>query len=349
MIALTSAQIGDVAVVTSSSATYIQNGGSTGTISDWTLLLTPPDLVSSVAGRTGSVVLTVADVSGAASAADVTSHTTATTSVHGIPDTSKLLSNPVSGYAANRFCGYNASSAAPTTGTWQQGDVLISTNGRIQVCSVSSVGGNGGTWVTWSHQQGNSTVTPLTVTPSTTNAIGAGSNGYPARADHGHALDLSAGMTSGANVTTDKAVSASHTTSTTPISSGNKVIDAASRNAINGVAGLNGSGLIDSAQLPAIAITSVNVVASQAAQLALTAQEGDVAVRSDESKTYIKNTGTAGTMADWTLLQTPADVVLSVNGTTGALSLNNTDVGAAATVHTHAPSDITGTAGYGAH
>jgi hypothetical protein len=272
----------------------------------------------------------------------LTAHTAGTTSVHGITDTSKLLSNPVSGYTANRFCGYTSSSSAPTSGTFQVGDVLIGSNGRIMVCTVASVSNNGGTWNIYVNINSNTTVSPLTITSSTTNAIGAASGGYPARADHGHALDLSGGMTSGANVTSDKAVSASHTTSGTSISSSNKVVDAASKNVANGVAGLNSSGQISSAQLPAIAITSVYTVASEAAQLALTAQEGDVAVRTDESKSYIKNTGTAGTMADWTLLQTPLDVVLSVNGNTGAVSITPASIGAAATSHTHAIADTTG-------
>jgi hypothetical protein len=70
MIALTGMAIGDVVVVTTDSTTYIHNGGTAGTIADWTMLLTPPDLVSSVAGRTGAIVLTVADVSGAVSTSD---------------------------------------------------------------------------------------------------------------------------------------------------------------------------------------------------------------------------------------------------------------------------------------
>jgi len=91
--------------------------------------------------------------------------------------------------------------------------------------------------------------------------------------------------------------------------------------AVGGVASLDGSGLIPTSQLPALAITKPNVVASQAAQLALTAQEGDVAIRTDLNKSYIHNGGTAGTMADWTEILTPTDSVLSVNGETGAVSL----------------------------
>ena len=102
------------------------------------------------------------------------------------------------------------------------------------------------------------------------------------------------------------------------------------KGAAGGVAPLDGGGKIASTYLPAIAITETFVVASQAAQLALTAQEGDVAVRSDESKCYIHNGGISGTMADWTYLQTPVAPVLSVNGQTGAVSLGYGDVGAQA-------------------
>ena len=69
-----------------------------------------------------------------------------------------------------------------------------------------------------------------------------------------------------------------------------------------------------------IALTTVQVAANQSAQLALTAQEGDVAVRSDEKKSYMHNGGSAGNMTDWTELQTPTDSVLSVNGQTGAVT-----------------------------
>ena len=95
----------------------------------------------------------------------------------------------------------------------------------------------------------------------------------------------------------------------------------------NGVASLDGTGKIPSSQLPAIALSEVFVVASEAAQLALTAQEGDVVVRTDQSTTYIHNGGTAGTMADYTELQTPsAAPVTSVNGFTGAVSLTTSDI-----------------------
>ena len=85
-------------------------------------------------------------------------------------------------------------------------------------------------------------------------------------------------------------------------------------------------GTIHITNLPATALTSVQIAASQAAQLALTTQEGDVVVRSDENKTYMHNGGTAGTMADFTLLATPTDSVTSVNGATGAVTFGHDDL-----------------------
>ena len=95
--------------------------------------------------------------------------------------------------------------------------------------------------------------------------------------------------------------------------------DARARAAFSAGAGisLSGSGAI---AVTALALSTVQTAASQSAQLALTTQEGDVVVRSDENKSYVRNSGTAGTMADFTLLATPTDAVLSVNGQTGAIS-----------------------------
>ena len=70
----------------------------------------------------------------------------------------------------------------------------------------------------------------------------------------------------------------------------------------------------------ALALTSVNTAANETAQLALTTEEGDVVIRSDENKTYIHNGGTAGTMADFTLMATPSDAVTSVGGNTGVVT-----------------------------
>jgi len=49
-------------------------------------------------------------------------------------------------------------------------------------------------------------------------------------------------------------------------------------------------------------LVSIQTAASEVAQLALTAQEGDVVIRSDEDKAYMHNSSYGGTMSDWTFL-----------------------------------------------
>jgi hypothetical protein len=102
------------------------------------------------------------------------------------------------------------------------------------------------------------------------------------------------------------------------------MIPLAQRAAANGVATLDSSGLIPTSQLPPLAITDTFVVATQVAMLALDAQVGDVAVRTDQNKSYILKTAGASTLANWQELLTPTDSVLSVDGLTGAVDLSST-------------------------
>jgi hypothetical protein len=94
----------------------------------------------------------------------------------------------------------------------------------------------------------------------------------------------------------------------------------------NGIAELDGSGLVPTHHLPALAITTTQVVNSQANMLALTAQVGDVAVRTDVNKSFILTATPATTLGNWQELLTPTDAVLSVDGSTGAVSLSGTYV-----------------------
>ena len=89
-------------------------------------------------------------------------------------------------------------------------------------------------------------------------------------------------------------------------------------NAIIAGTGITKSGATISAA--PVALTTIQTAANQSAQLALTTQEGDVVVRSDESKTYMHNGGSAGDMNDFTLMATPTDAVTSVNSVTGAVT-----------------------------
>lgn len=101
----------------------------------------------------------------------------------------------------------------------------------------------------------------------------------------------------------------------------------AQKAAANGLATLGADSKIPTSQLPALAITETFVVASQAAMLALSAQPGDIAVRTDQSKTYILTADPASSLGNWQELLTPTDTVISVNGQTGAVTLTKTDIG----------------------
>jgi len=89
---------------------------------------------------------------------------------------------------------------------------------------------------------------------------------------------------------------------------------------------LDTNGKLIESILPAIAIVDTFVVASQAAMLALNVQKGDVAIRTDISKSFILQKTPASTLANWQELRTPTDNVLSVNGKTGTVILTGADI-----------------------
>lgn len=103
-------------------------------------------------------------------------------------------------------------------------------------------------------------------------------------------------------------------------------IPIAQKGAASGVAPLDANSKINAAYLPAIAITDTFVVGTQAAMLALTAETGDVAVRTDLNKSFILKGVNPATLADWQELLTPTDSVTSVNGQTGVVTLTTTNI-----------------------
>ena len=90
---------------------------------------------------------------------------------------------------------------------------------------------------------------------------------------------------------------------------------------------LGENGKISETMLPAIAITDTFTVANESEMLALTAQKGDVAIRTDLSKSFILKAEPASEVGNWVELKTPADAVQSVNGKTGAVTLTTSDIG----------------------
>ncbi len=93
----------------------------------------------------------------------------------------------------------------------------------------------------------------------------------------------------------------------------------------NGIASLDSSGKIPTAQLPPVAIAETYVVASQAAMLALPSDIGEIAIRTDVSKSFILTASPASTLGNWQELLT-SDAVTSVDGQTGTVSLASTYV-----------------------
>lgn len=89
---------------------------------------------------------------------------------------------------------------------------------------------------------------------------------------------------------------------------------------------LGAGGKIDKKYLPPIAITEPFAVSSEEEMLALNAQKGDVAIRSDESKSYILKGGSAAVLDNWLELQSPDCKIHSVNGQVGAVVLTTEDV-----------------------
>lgn len=98
-------------------------------------------------------------------------------------------------------------------------------------------------------------------------------------------------------------------------------------NSVGNVPLIGSNGKLDASVMPAIAISDTFVIANQTAMLALTAQIGDVAVRTDLNKCFILRVEPASTLANWQELLTPTDLVSSVAGKTGVVTLSKSDVG----------------------
>lgn len=79
-------------------------------------------------------------------------------------------------------------------------------------------------------------------------------------------------------------------------------------------------GKISAAVLPSIATSDSFPVASEAAMLALAANKGDIAIRSDVNKTFVLSAEPATTLANWLEMLTPGAAVASFAGRTGTVT-----------------------------
>ena len=92
------------------------------------------------------------------------------------------------------------------------------------------------------------------------------------------------------------------------------------------------NGVVATSQIPAIAVTKfLGTVATQAAMLGLTGEEGDFCIRSDRSHAWVITGSDPANINDWVELVTPTSDVTSVNTQTGVVILGASDVGAATT------------------
>jgi hypothetical protein len=101
--------------------------------------------------------------------------------------------------------------------------------------------------------------------------------------------------------------------------------NASNKNTANGYAGLGADGKLISSQLPSITISDTFVTGSQAAMLAVIAETGDVAVRTDLNKSFILKGTNPAVLADWQELLTPTSAVTTVFGRNGAITAQTGD------------------------
>lgn len=394
------AQEGDVAVRTDLNKSYVHNGGTAGTMADWTELLTPTDTVLSINGQTGAVSLDQDDVPDGATykrysqtektklagiASGATANSSDATLLNRTNHTGSQEISTVTGLQT-ALDGKAASShthddryyteteidtalalkadAADVPATIVE-SLVAGTNVTIDDTDpanpvISATGGGGGGAVDSVNGQTGAVVLDADDIDdgSTTNKFTTASDiaklagiesgatadmtgaeikiAYEAEADTNAYTDAEktklAGVATGATANdTDANLKnrANHTGTQTAstISDFASATDARISSAAGStIASLSG-GKVPTSQLPAVSLTSVQTAADESAMLALTTQEGDVVVRTDENKTYMKNGGSSGTMSDFTLLNTPADAVTSVNSQTGAVVLGKSDVG----------------------
>lgn len=103
----------------------------------------------------------------------------------------------------------------------------------------------------------------------------------------------------------------------------------ADRGQPGGFASLDPTGLVPSAQIPPIATTETFTVNTEAAMLALNAQRGDIAIRTDlgdaqrGAERFVLAYDDPAVLENWITLGTAGDHVLSVDGRTGVIDLSD--------------------------
>lgn len=148
-----------------------------------------------------------------------------------------------------------------------------------------------------------------------------------ALADKKAATEVAEALDSGTNGSVTPQFAADTTTKAYVDNADSLLVPISEVGTASGIAPLDASSKIPSTYLPAIAITNTFVVASQAAMLALVAGTGDVAIRTDVSKSYILQGSDPTVLSGWLELISPNTAIQTVNGKSGpSVTVTTTDI-----------------------
>jgi hypothetical protein len=302
--------------------------------------------VVSVQGRTGQVVVSVADLSAAS-----VSHTHSTTDVSGLTAVANVVSvNGITGtpvVVAGQGITVSTSGSniqiAAGDGLPQQGgnaNRLLSTDGtaatwvtRYSIVDPVLVQGGGITLtrdttsgsITIEAAGGTSGVSVGNSTPLPLGVAAAGTSSFASREDHVHKIPTISDITAAAAV---------HTHSTTDVSGLTAAI--AANSPVSSVQGKVGTVVLSVADLtaaPAVHTHSTSDVSGLVYVSSLNGQTGSLSVVAGSNITVSTSAGSIAISGE--------NNVVSVNGKTGVVVLNNVDVSAASTSHTHLAASVT--------
>jgi hypothetical protein len=88
------------------------------------------------------------------------------------------------------------------------------------------------------------------------------------------------------------------------------VVTSDEKGTANGIATLDQNGKLSAGQIPSVNVADTHVVTSQNEMLALQAQPGDIAVRTDTNKTFMLQGSDPSVLANWIELLTPTNITV---------------------------------------
>lgn len=278
-----------------------------------TLAEVPGDLVTSVNTQTGDVVLDADDIDDT-----LTTHKFATAAQLGLADTSVQPGDNVSDLTNDT--GYITSAGAPVQS-------VAGKTGSVTLVKADITDFSDADYATAAQGvTADSAIQPGDNVSDLTNDAG-----YITLAEVPGDLVTSVAGRTGDVVLTSTDVGLENVDNT---SDADKPISTATQGALDLKADLVG-GVIPTSQIPAVAITEfLGSVASEAAMLALTGQQGDWCLRTDVAVGYVIVGADPSVIAGWEAFTVPGSAVTSINDQVGTVVLGAADVGALPTTAT---------------